>query len=163
MRSRRGVQPAFCDTCGRRRRVPGQIRRQRQPCPGCRQWLCLRCKLQADQHFRAVSREESRRVQRDRFLQSRQGTDRRYPAPSTGPLYWGTVRSVRGSKIDLELRDGRRLNVDLSAIVPRATSEFGAIGTGLSVSGHFDQNGALVADRVMRTPNPSLWGKDRDQ
>jgi hypothetical protein len=80
-----------------------------------------------------------------------------------GPLYWGTIKSVQGNKISMELRDGSRLNVDLSKIVPRATSEFGAVGTGLSISGHFDQNGALVADRVTRTPNPSLWGKDRKQ
>lgn len=84
-------------------------------------------------------------------------------APPTGPLFWGTVTSVQGNRISLELRDGRRLNVDLSAILPRATSEFGAVGTGLSVSGHFDQNGALLADRVSRTSNPSLWGKDREQ
>jgi hypothetical protein len=83
-------------------------------------------------------------------------------AQVTGPVYWGTVKSMQGNKIGFELRDGRRINIDLSAIVPRATSEFGAIGTGLSVSGHFDQNGALVADRVTRAPNPSLWGKDRE-
>jgi hypothetical protein len=80
-----------------------------------------------------------------------------------GPLYWGTVKSVEGNRIALELRDGKRLNVDLSKIVPRATSEFGAIGTGLSVSGQFGPTGALVADRVTRTPNPSMWGKDREQ
>ena len=81
----------------------------------------------------------------------------------TGPLYWGIVKNVEGNKIGLELRDGRTLNVDLSKIVSRATSEYGAIGTGLSINGQFDQSGALVADRVTRTPNPSLWGKDRDQ
>lgn len=82
---------------------------------------------------------------------------------SAGPLFWGTVKSVDGSKITLELRDGKRLNVDLSKIMPRATAEFGAIGTGLSVSGLFDQTGALAAAQVTRTPNPSLWGEDREQ
>jgi hypothetical protein len=83
--------------------------------------------------------------------------------PSSGPLFWGTIRSVDQSRVGLELRDGRTLNVDVSEVLPRATSDFGAIGRGLAVSGHFNGGGMFVADHIVRTKSPSLWGEDREQ
>jgi hypothetical protein len=85
------------------------------------------------------------------------------PIPPPGPMFWGTIRTVDGSRVGLELRNGRMLDVDLSLVVPRATSDFGAIGRGLAVSGSFKGGGEFVANRILRTKSQSLWGEDREQ
>ena len=68
--------------------------------------------------------------------------------PPTGPLYWGTIRAVDGSRITLELRTGRMLAVNVAKVVPQATSDFGAIGRALAVSGSLDSDGMLVASGI---------------
>jgi hypothetical protein len=82
--------------------------------------------------------------------------------PSTGSLYWGTIRKVDGSSVTLELRTGRLLTVDVSKVLPRATSDFGAIGRALAVSGIVGPDGVLVASGIWRAKGPSLWGPDRN-
>lgn len=83
--------------------------------------------------------------------------------PNTGPLYWGTIRAVNGSDVTLELRTGRTIIVDLSHIMPRATSDFGAIGRWLAVSGTLDANGVLTATGAWRVKGPAFFGPDRDR
>jgi hypothetical protein len=83
--------------------------------------------------------------------------------PNTGPLYWGIIRHVEGSRITLELRNGRMLEVDASHVVPQATSDFGAIGRGLAVSGTMAPDGVFIATGLWRTKGPALWGEDREQ
>jgi hypothetical protein len=83
-------------------------------------------------------------------------------APARGPLYWGTIRAVDGSHITLELRTGRTLTVDVSRIMPRATSDFGAIGRSLAVSGTIGADGTVTATDIWRVKNPSFFGADRD-
>ena len=83
--------------------------------------------------------------------------------PPTGPLYWGTIRAVDGSRITLELRTGRMLAVNVAKVVPQATSDFGAIGRALAVSGSLDSDGMLVASGIWRAKGASLWGEDREQ
>jgi PQQ enzyme repeat len=82
--------------------------------------------------------------------------------PTTGPLYWGTIHSVERSRVTLELRGGRLLTVDVSDVLPEATSDFGAIGRALAVSGTMEPNGVLRATEIWRAKGPSLWGPDRD-
>jgi hypothetical protein len=81
--------------------------------------------------------------------------------PSTGPLYWGTIRAVNGSKIKLELRTGRTITVDLSHIMPKATSDFGAIGRFLAVSGELGSDDVLIATGAWRVKGPAFFGPDR--
>jgi hypothetical protein len=83
--------------------------------------------------------------------------------PATGPLYWGTIRAVNGSRVTLELRSGRKLTVDVSKIMPRATSDFGAIGRSLAVSGTIAPDGILSATGIWRVKNPSFFGADRER
>ena len=83
--------------------------------------------------------------------------------PETGPLYWGTIRAVDGSKITLELRTGRTIAVDLSHIMPKATSDFGAIGRSLAVSGELGPNDVLIAKGAWRVKGPAFFGPDRDR
>jgi hypothetical protein len=91
------------------------------------------------------------------------------PAPlaqltaATGPLYWGTIRAVNGSRVTLELRNGRTLPVDVSKVLPQATSDFGAVGRALAVSGTVGPDGVLAASSILRAKGPSLWGPDREQ
>jgi hypothetical protein len=82
--------------------------------------------------------------------------------PATGPLHWGTIRAVDGSIITLELRTGRTLKVDVSKIMPRATSDFGAIGRHLAVAGVVGPDGAVTATGAWRVKNPSFFGDDRE-
>jgi hypothetical protein len=82
--------------------------------------------------------------------------------PDTGPIYWGTIRGVDGSKITLELRTGRTINVDLSPIMPKATSDFGAIGRFLAVAGELGTNNVLTATGAWRVKSPAFFEPDRD-
>ncbi len=83
--------------------------------------------------------------------------------PDTGPMYWGTIRAVDGAKIKLELRTGRTITVDLSHIMPRATSDFGAIGRSLAVSGEVGPDDVLTATGAWRVKGPAFFGPDRDR
>jgi hypothetical protein len=82
--------------------------------------------------------------------------------PETGPLHWGTIRAVDGSRITLALRTGRTLIVDVSRIMPQATSDFGAIGRHLAVGGTVGSDGVLAATGIWRVKNPAFFGPDRD-
>ena len=68
-----------------------------------------------------------------------------------------------GSKVTLELRDGKAITVDVSQIMPRATSDFGAIGRWLAVSGTLDANGVVAATGAWRVKGPAFFGPDRDR
>jgi hypothetical protein len=83
--------------------------------------------------------------------------------PDAGPLYWGTIRAVDGGKVTLELRTGRTITVDLSRIMPKATSDFGAIGRWLAVSGNPGEDGVLTATGAWRVKGPAYLGPDRDR
>ena len=62
----------------------------------------------------------------------------------------------------LELRNGRHLTVDVSKVLPQATSDFGAIGRALAVSGTMGPDGVLAAREIWRAKGPLSWGPDRD-
>jgi hypothetical protein len=83
-------------------------------------------------------------------------------APATGPVYWGTIREVNGRRVALELRNGRRLTVDVSKVLPQATSDFGAIGRALAVTGTMGPDGVMAASEIWRAKGPLSWGPDRD-
>jgi hypothetical protein len=83
--------------------------------------------------------------------------------PATGPLYYGTIKAVDGSKITLELRTGQLVTVDVSKVLPRATSDFGAIGRYLAVTGPKGADGVVNATGLWRIKNPAFFGADRDQ
>jgi len=81
---------------------------------------------------------------------------------AAGPVYWGTIRAVSGSRVTLELRNGRMLTVDVSKVLPQATSDFGAVGRALAVTGTVGPDGVLAATSIMRAKGPSLWEPDRE-
>jgi hypothetical protein len=90
------------------------------------------------------------------------GFEPRSITPETGPLHWGTIKAVEGSRISLELRTGRTLTVDVSEIMPRATSDFAAVGHHLAVGGLVNSDGVRAATGIWRIKNLALFGPDRD-
>jgi hypothetical protein len=83
--------------------------------------------------------------------------------PPSGPLYWGVIRKVEGSRVTLELRTGRMLAVDMSKVAPHASSDFGAIGRAFAVGGTLDADGVLLATDIWRAKGAALWDVDRDK
>ena len=83
--------------------------------------------------------------------------------PASGPLYWGTIRKVEGHHVDLELRNGSHLTVDVSRVVPSASSDTGAIGRALAVSGTMGADNVFVASDLWRIKLHNPWGPDRER
>jgi hypothetical protein len=97
-----------------------------------------------------------------------QETARAVPAaksmvPDAAPIHWGIIRAVDRSEITLELRDGRKVSVDISKIMPQATSDFAAIGRSLAVGGPIDESGVLRATAAWRVKGPAFYGPDRER
>ena len=83
--------------------------------------------------------------------------------PASGPLYWGTIRKVEGQRVELELRNGSRLTVDVSKVVPSASSDTGAVGRALAVSGTMGADKVFVASGLWRIKRHNPWGPDRER
>jgi hypothetical protein len=83
--------------------------------------------------------------------------------PASGPLYWGTIRKVEGRRIELELRNGSRLTVDVSKVVPSASSDTGAVGHTLAISGTMGADKVFVASGLWRIKRHNPWGPDRER
>jgi hypothetical protein len=83
--------------------------------------------------------------------------------PASGPLYWGTIRKVEGQRVELELRNGSRLTVDVSRVAPSASSDTGAVGHTLAVSGTMGADRVLVASGLWRIKRHNPWGPDRER
>jgi hypothetical protein len=83
--------------------------------------------------------------------------------PASGPLYWGTIRKVEGRRVELELRGGAHLTVDVSKVVPTASSDPGAVGRALAVSGTMGADHVFVASALWRIKRNNPWGPDRER
>ena len=81
----------------------------------------------------------------------------RRPGPFTGG------RSVEGHRVDLELRNGSLLSVDVSRVVPSASSDTGAVGHTLAVSGTMGRDNVFVASGLWRIKRHNPWGPDRER
>jgi len=82
---------------------------------------------------------------------------------ATGAVYWGTIRKVEGSRVTIELRTGRLLTADVSSVLPRATSDFAALGRALAINGTMEADGVLKAHEIWRAKGAALWGPDRER
>ena len=86
-----------------------------------------------------------------------------FSVPASGPLYWGTIRKVEGHRVELELRNGSRLTVDVSRVVPSASSDTGAVGRALAISGKMGEDKVFVASGLWRIKRHNPWGPDRER
>ena len=83
--------------------------------------------------------------------------------PASGPLYWGTITKIEGHRVELELRNGSHLTVDVSQVVPSASSDTGAVGRPLAVSGTMGKDNVFVASGLWRIKRHNPWGPDRER
>jgi hypothetical protein len=83
--------------------------------------------------------------------------------PSSGPIYWGTIREVKGSHLVVALRTGKLLEVDLEEAIKRGTSGVPVIGRHVLLTGKVDSQGRFVARTMMRAKGPASWGVDRSE
>jgi hypothetical protein len=77
-----------------------------------------------------------------------------------GAVFWGTVKSIDGSRIALVLRTGESLEVDLSEALAQGTTIAPLIGENVVVNGELDENGVLEARFMSRAKAPQSWGTD---
>ena len=81
------------------------------------------------------------------------------PTPS-GPQFWGTIRSVDGNEITIELRTGEVLRVDLTEALKNQTSITAVVGRNVVVNGTMNDKGVLEARTMLRAKGPGAWGSD---
>jgi len=83
--------------------------------------------------------------------------------PIPGAQYWGTVKSVSGNRVTVELRNGSQLVVDISSALAQGQTEELHAGELVVLHGKRNADGSLQADSVSRAKGKALWGTDRDQ
>jgi hypothetical protein len=85
------------------------------------------------------------------------------PEAISGSSYWGKVLKIDGSRLSLELRTGRVLDVDIAPAVRAGQARTVAEGQPARVGGVMNTNGTFEADFLWRAQDQSLWGEDRAQ
>ena len=78
-----------------------------------------------------------------------------------GALFWGSIKSISDSRIEVVLRTGELLQVDLSAAFAESTTVVPLIGENVVVNGEFNTDGILEARSMLRAKGPQSWGADR--
>jgi hypothetical protein len=86
----------------------------------------------------------------------------RIPKPP-GDLYWGTIRTVDGSRITVALRTGKVLQVDLGQAMKEGTTINPVVGRNVAVNGTLNANGVLEARTMWRAKAPGSWRADSRQ
>jgi hypothetical protein len=83
--------------------------------------------------------------------------------PPTGAQFWGTVKSVSGNRLTVELRSGAELQVDLTAAAQQGRVAEPRPGMLVVISGKMNDDGSLQAETVARAKGKATWGEDRRQ
>jgi uncharacterized protein YdbL (DUF1318 family) len=81
----------------------------------------------------------------------------------TGSQLWGTVKSVSGNRLTVELRSGAELEVDLAMDSQQGRVAEPHTGMLVVISGKMNADGSLEADTVARAKGKATWGEDRRQ
>ncbi len=82
------------------------------------------------------------------------------PANRPGASYWGVVRSVNGPRIQVTLRNGNTLRVDLSEAMKTGTTIHPVVGENVAANGTVNNSGILVAQTLTRAKGRASWGAD---
>lgn len=83
--------------------------------------------------------------------------------PAGWRQFWGTVKSSEGTRMTLELRTGRLLQVDVSSAIKEQRATPVPVGQPARVTGRMSATGIFEATTVIRARGRSLWGADREQ
>ena len=74
---------------------------------------------------------------------------------------YGTIREINKSKLTMRTRDGKDVEVDVSAAVESGRSILFTVGRNIEVLGTYDANGVLHAESIQRTKAQATWPSDR--
>ena len=83
--------------------------------------------------------------------------------PTSGALYWGTLKTMADNHLSVELRTGRVLQVDIAKAAKEQQVTPLHVGQAVAVHGVVNSTGILDADSVWRPKGQPLWGQDRDR
>jgi hypothetical protein len=83
--------------------------------------------------------------------------------PPSGPQFFGTVKSIEGTHMVLELRTGRSLEVDVSGAIKTGHIALLRPGQSAQVKGSMGKDRVFNANVVIRAKGRSLWGSDKEQ
>lgn len=88
--------------------------------------------------------------------------ERRLVPPRGGQL-WGTVRSIEGTKVMLELRTGNLLQLDISSAMKEERLTTLRVGQNVRAIGQMNSHSVFEASTVLRAKGRPLWGEDHEQ
>jgi hypothetical protein len=80
-----------------------------------------------------------------------------------GATFWGTIKRVHGARIEIALRTGRLLQVDLREAIKEGKTVDAVIGRHVEVNGRMNSKGVLEARIMWRAKGPASWGTDTSQ
>lgn len=87
------------------------------------------------------------------------------PAPNTEAKdhqIFGTIRSIKGARFELETRDKRTVTCDAAEAIKDHRTVILAVGQPVAVSGQYDQKGVLKAETIQRAKaSAAVWPVDR--
>ena len=81
-------------------------------------------------------------------------------AKPSGTVFWGTIKRVNGARIEIALRTGKLLLVDLSEAIDAGTTTQPIVGRNVSVVGRLKEDGVLQAHTMWHAKAPASWGAD---
>lgn len=84
----------------------------------------------------------------------------RPPRKIAGQIFWGTIRKANGRHIEVALRTGRLLKVDLAQAMKAGMAVDPVLGRHISVVGRLNGKGILQATSMQRAKGPASWGPD---
>ena len=77
-----------------------------------------------------------------------------------GDLYWGTIRSIEGDRITIELRTGKTMTVDVSEAIKQQKAIEPIVGRKVVINGSLDETGVLKAKTLGRSSPPTAADPD---
>ena len=81
------------------------------------------------------------------------------PVPA-GPEIFGTITSVTGDQIVVQLRSGRSVPVDLTDAFKSFQTVIPSVGRNVEVRGRIGPDGSLAATSMLSAKTPATWGPD---
>jgi len=81
--------------------------------------------------------------------------------PAAGPQIWGTIQRRAGSRIEVLLRNGKVMPVELSRAEQRGTAIVPRLGSHVVIHGELGADGVFDARSMSRAGEPRSWGDDK--
>lgn len=82
------------------------------------------------------------------------------PPRPEGSVFRGTIQKVEGNNLEIKLRDGEILRVDLSEAKKIQSTITPTVGSQVMVNGKLNPQGVMEAHIMQRAKGPAHWGPD---